>query len=67
MEFRSKASAGGDDVEVLYSGMLQGDTKMKGAVKVGSVANGTFTAERKRTPHGRIHKVCSTHSLCIIG
>jgi hypothetical protein len=47
VEFRFKASAGGDDVEVVYSGTLEGDKKMKGTVKLGSLASGTFTAERK--------------------
>ena len=48
IEFRFKASAGGEDVEVVYSGTLEGDKKMKGTVKLGSVASGTFTAERKQ-------------------
>jgi len=47
VEFRFKVSAGGDDMEIVYSGTLEGDKKMKGTVKLGSVANGTFTAERK--------------------
>ena len=47
VELRFKASAGGDDVEVVYSGTLDGDKKMKGTVRLGSLASGTFTAERK--------------------
>ena len=47
VELRFKASAGGDDVEVVYSGTLEDDKKMKGTVQLGSLASGTFTAERK--------------------
>ena len=47
VELRFKASAGGDDVEVVYSGTLEGDKKMRGSVQLGSLASGTFTAERK--------------------
>ena len=46
VELRFKASAGGDDVEVVYSGTLEGEKKMKGTVQLGSLASGTFTAER---------------------
>jgi hypothetical protein len=47
VELRFKASAGGDDVEVVYSGTLEDNKKMKGTVQLGSLASGTFTAERK--------------------
>jgi hypothetical protein len=47
VELRFKGSAGGDEVEVVYSGTLDGDKKMKGTVQLGSLASGTFTAERK--------------------
>ena len=47
VELRFKASAGGDDVEVVYSGTLEADKRMKGSVQLGSLASGTFTAERK--------------------
>jgi hypothetical protein len=46
VELRFKASAGSDDVEVVYLGTLEGDKKMKGTVQLGSLASGTFTAER---------------------
>jgi hypothetical protein len=47
VEFTFSVSPQGDPVEVTYSGTLDGDKKMKGTVKLGSLATGTFTAERK--------------------
>jgi hypothetical protein len=47
IEFSFKVTAQGEAVEVVYSGTLDGDKKMKGSVKLGSFGSGTFTAERK--------------------
>jgi hypothetical protein len=47
IEFRFTVSPQGDAIEVVYAGILDGDKKMKGTVKLGSLGSGTFTAERK--------------------
>ena len=47
VEFSFKVSPQGDEIEVVYTGTLDGDKKMKGTVKLGSLGEGTFTAERK--------------------
>jgi hypothetical protein len=47
VELRFHVSPQGDAIEVVYSGMLDGEKKMKGSVKLGSLGEGTFTAERK--------------------
>jgi len=47
VEFRFKVSPQGDAIEVVYSGTLDGEKKMKGTVTLGSLGDGTFTAERK--------------------
>ena len=48
MEFSFQADAGGEAVEVEYKGTLDASAKkMKGSVKLGSLAEGSFTAEKK--------------------
>jgi hypothetical protein len=47
VELHFQASPQGDAVDVVYSGTLDGEKKMKGTVKIGSLAEGTFSAERK--------------------
>jgi len=39
--------AGGDTAKVEYTGVLDGDKKIKGKVKMGTFAEGTFTGEKK--------------------
>ena len=47
VEISFEASANGETIQVVYSGTLEGDKKMKGTVKLGTLGNGTFTAEKK--------------------
>lgn len=48
VEFSFAADAGGEAVKVEYKGTLDASAKtMKGTVKLGSLAEGTFTAEKK--------------------
>ena len=46
VEFSFEASPTGEKIIVKYSGTLDGEKKMKGSVELGSLAKGTFTAER---------------------
>lgn len=46
VEITFQASPGGDAVNVVYSGKLDGEKKMKGTVKLGDLGSGTFTAEK---------------------
>lgn len=48
VEFSFKADAGGESVVVEYKGTVEADGKtMKGAVKLGSFGEGTFSAARQ--------------------
>lgn len=48
VEFTFKADAGGESVQVVYKGTVEADGKsMKGSVKLGSLAEGTFKATRQ--------------------
>lgn len=48
VEFKFQADAGGESVVVEYKGTVEADGKsMKGTVKLGSLADGTFTAKRQ--------------------
>jgi hypothetical protein len=42
-----EASAGGDNVKVVYTGTMEGDNKMKGTIDFGALGKGTFTATKK--------------------
>jgi hypothetical protein len=46
VEFSFEASPTGEKIIVKYTGTLDGEKKMKGSVELGSLAKGTFTAER---------------------
>jgi hypothetical protein len=37
----------GENIKVIYTGTLEGDSKMKGAIDFGSLGKGTFTATKK--------------------
>lgn len=46
VKFTFKVSPGGDEITVEYSGKLEGSSKMKGAVRLGSLGSGTWTASK---------------------
>lgn len=46
VEFTFAVSPGGEELYCVYSGTLEGDKKMKGTVKLGSLGSGTFTAAK---------------------
>lgn len=49
VEFTFKADAGGEEVVVEYKGTVEpGGNTMKGSVKLGSLAEGTFKASRQQ-------------------
>ncbi len=48
VEITFEGSYSGEKVAVKYSGKLDGDSKMKGTVDLGGLANGTFTAEKQK-------------------
>lgn len=45
--FQFKASYGGQEFVVDYSGSIESPTKMKGSVRFGELGSGTWTAEKK--------------------
>jgi len=48
VEFRFKADAGGESIDVVYSGTVsEGGKKISGTVAFGSLGEGTFTATRR--------------------
>jgi hypothetical protein len=47
VEWTFTASVDGDNIQVKYAGTLEGASKMKGTVELGSLGKGTFTAEKK--------------------
>ncbi len=47
VEIKFDIAPDGDKVTAIYSGTLNGDNKMKGTVKLGSLGSGTFTATKK--------------------
>lgn len=47
VEFQFKASYGGQDFVVKYSGSIQSPSNMKGAVYFGDLGSGTWTAKKK--------------------
>jgi len=48
IRFTFKVSAGGDSVEVVYEGAVEGQDAMKGKASYGNFASGTWTGKRKR-------------------
>jgi cytochrome c-type biogenesis protein CcmE len=46
VEITFEVSPSGDAVKVIYTGTLDGEKKMKGTVKLGSLGEGTFTAQK---------------------
>ncbi len=47
IKFSFAANAGGTEVQVSYSGTIENKDSMKGAVDIGGLAQGTFTAKRQ--------------------
>jgi len=48
IRFAFKVSAGGDSVEVVYEGVVEGSDAMKGRANYGNLASGTWTGKRKK-------------------
>ena len=46
ISFSFDAEFNGDKMRVVYEGTVDGDTKMKGTVKLGTLGSGTFTAKK---------------------
>ena len=45
--FMLSASAGGYDIEVTYTGVLQDDGTLSGQIDLGGLGGGTFTGKKK--------------------
>jgi len=48
IEFQFKIAPAGEDVVAEYKGTIESDTSMKGTVKFGAVAEGTWTAKKAK-------------------
>ena len=47
IELNIKVTAMGQEITMLYTGILKGDGGMKGTVKIGQFGEGTFTGKKK--------------------
>ena len=47
ISFSFDGELNGEKIHAVYEGTVQGASKMKGTVKLGTLASGTFTAEKK--------------------